>query len=89
MIDHLPDEALRALNRGACPDCKSDGPLLDGPRGGVAQDIACAVCGAEFNIVEHGSVLISARRNGERGKPNHTRLREVYGIVLPGDANHG
>jgi hypothetical protein len=88
MIDHLPDEALRAISRGVCPDCKNDAALLDGPRGGVAQNIACMVCGAEFNIVECGSAVILAHRNSEPGKPNHTRLREVYGIVLPGNARH-
>ncbi len=37
------------LKKGICPDCGGD-EFLEGPRGGLAVNIRCKQCGAEFNI---------------------------------------
>jgi hypothetical protein len=45
------DEELKQslFSEQCCPHCGSTG-FLDGPCGGLSQNIMCAVCGAKFNI---------------------------------------
>jgi hypothetical protein len=39
---------MRKYNR--CPDCGCDG-FLEGPSGGLSQNVECAGCGARFNMM--------------------------------------
>jgi hypothetical protein len=44
------DSNLDILNKeGKCPDC-GNGVFLHGPCGGMAENIRCSECGAEFNF---------------------------------------
>jgi hypothetical protein len=35
--------------RQCCPDCGST-KFLEGPQGGLAQNVACAQCGSRYNL---------------------------------------
>jgi hypothetical protein len=77
----LPQDMIVKLEAGRCPDC-AVADLVLGPVGGHARNIACRGCGSEFNVTEYGGVVVIGHRNSEPGKPNHQRLKEVFGIVL-------
>lgn len=56
-----PTRLRNAFNRQHCPDCGSR-EFLDGPSGGMSQNIECAECHSRFNIaVFSGTVLFAER----------------------------
>lgn len=79
----LPEQADDLLAMGICPDCAMPGCLVDGPRGGMMQNVACRSCGSEFNIGRFRGEIVISHRNTEPGEPNRDRLRKVFGIELP------
>jgi ribosomal protein S27E len=72
----LTDDEGAALSIGQCPDCRHTS-IVGGPRGGATQNMACGHCGSEFNYV-----FGFGHRNSDRGKPDHDRLLQVFGISL-------
>jgi hypothetical protein len=68
------DKDQKALAEHRCPDCGSI-HLIGGPRGGAAQNVACATCLSEFNIIAFHNILIK-----RMGKLSPERARTVYGI---------
>jgi hypothetical protein len=85
MAEMLAEDMLAKLEFGRCPDCGSGGNVsafIAGPRGGMGQNIACRWCGSEFNAAKIGGFVALAHRNSEPGKPDHNRLKDVFGIVL-------
>lgn len=64
--DHLPDDIIHWMQTtGHCPYCSE--MLLDGPRGGIMQNLYCVGCNSAFNI----AMLLpeEAKRAGVRGLP--------------------
>lgn len=49
MITDVTRTEEKSLKLGICPDCGSN-KFLDGPCGGLCQNVKCANCGSEFNI---------------------------------------
>lgn len=43
------DPVLFSLNAGLCPSCGGN-EFLNGPRGGMSQNIECASCGENYNV---------------------------------------
>lgn len=41
---------LETLNKGICPDCGAE-KFLEGPQGGLAQNIECATCTERARVV--------------------------------------
>lgn len=52
---------------GSCPDCGNDA-FHDGPRGGLAQNIACVRCGSEFNVTIFDGRCVFAQRIDRSGQ---------------------
>lgn len=48
-------------NKECCPDCGGS-EFLDGPRGGLSQNMACAGCGSEYNIARYEGRIITVDR---------------------------
>jgi hypothetical protein len=67
---------IAQLRDGICPDCGRL-KLRLGPKGGLARNVACGHCGAEFN-----DMVFRVERNSPKGQPDIARLRDVYGIEL-------
>lgn len=68
------------LQKGTCPSCKTPDAMLLGPRGGAARNVACSICGQEFNVLIHdGNVVAIVQR---MGKASSDRLRTVYGLSM-------
>lgn len=70
----IQDEAALASwfsTHGSCPDCGNDA-FHDGPRGGLAQNIACVRCGSEFNVTIFDGRCVFAQRI-DRGGQSGTR----------------
>ena len=53
MLDKIEKDNTKVkelfLKYGRCPDCGSD-QYLEGPCGGLAQNIKCVGCGHEYNM---------------------------------------
>lgn len=65
------------INAGRCPDCGKAGSLLQGPSGGMSQNIACDNCLSEFNVgMGFGTGAFMVDRMGKLG---FGRAR-LYGI---------
>lgn len=70
------DDAV-AIGKGRCPVCGGD-HLLAGPRGGIAQNIACDDCHSEFNVgyaPDHGIFMVT-----RMGKIVSAGRGRVYGM---------
>lgn len=70
------DQAALSKSTPECPDCGSI-HLIAGPRGGAAQNIACATCLSEFNVIAIHMILIQ-----RMGKLTPERALWVYGIEV-------
>jgi len=60
LVDLTAWEAEHIRQTGQCPDC-STGTLLQGPEGGVAMNVQCEKCAAEFNIINLGRTCFGER----------------------------
>lgn len=66
----IEDEAALASwfsAHGNCPDCGND-TFRDGPRGGLAQNIACERCGSKFNVTIFDGRCVFAQRIDRGGR---------------------
>lgn len=70
-LDYLPSKG----GEYCCPDC-GKGPILAGPSGGLAQNIACDSCLAEFNIGLFDSPPVVIERRGRMT----VQRAAIYGI---------
>ncbi len=52
----LGDQDLTSLLDGECPDCGGT-RFLQGPQGGLADNIECARCHSRFNFCPHCPML--------------------------------
>jgi len=59
--DKTPEKNnLNCVKKNKCPDCKVEGQILAGPRGGMSQNVKCGNCGSEFNITPFGVERLGA-----------------------------
>lgn len=72
------DEAAK-LADAFCPDCDAMALQL-GPSAGLAQNVACRECGAEFVLVRLAPGM--STRTHEKGAIDRERLRALYGIEI-------
>jgi hypothetical protein len=70
------DQAALSKTPPECPDCGST-HLISGPRGGAAQNVACATCLSEFNVIAFHMIIID-----RMGKLTPERALSVYGIEV-------
>lgn len=77
------DADQKALDDRKCPDCGSI-HLIGGPRGGASQNIACATCKSEFNVLNMMGQLMLIDRMGKLT----SQRAKLYGIEMAdaGDA---
>lgn len=74
-----------AVNQGKCPDCGAEGTLLQGPSGGMSQNIGCDACLMEFNIgFGFGTGAFVVDRTGKMGMSRAS----VFGISPEEYANN-
>jgi len=48
--DEISPQDFETLKNGKCPDCGAIDSMLEGPRGGLSQNIICEKCNMRFNI---------------------------------------
>lgn len=66
------------INANRCPDCGASNSLLEGPSGGMSQNILCENCMMEFNVgfgFGTGAFLVD-----RTGKASASRAR-IFGVT--------
>lgn len=72
------DPLTTTLNQNKCPDCGGSN-FLDGPSGGMSQNIECANCGSDFNVTpSDGPPFLTVERIGWNRSGRHNESERVH-----------
>lgn len=65
-VIHSRNKSIERINKGECPDCGTEGSLLQGPSGGMSVNVGCQACLHEFNVhMGFGTGAFGVDRSGK------------------------